>query len=77
MKVWRRETCKKIQREKRETQDSEEGRTHRDNPTKKKRRRGGEGVKMAAGVEEVGDCPVDRVWVPSSGGLKRHSCAKD
>lgn len=51
--VWRREACRKTE--------------HTDNPSEKKRRKGGV-VEMVDGIEEVGNCSVD-VCVPSSTAL--------
>lgn len=48
---------------------------HVDNPGEKKRMRGGERVEMVAGVEEVGNCWVGHVCVPSSVGLQQLSYA--
>lgn len=50
--------------------------THSNNPGEKNRQ-GGEGTEMVVDVEEMGNCSVDHVSVPSSIALYQQSYAKD
>lgn len=64
MKVWRQETCIKIQKERRGADTKQRGRQDIDNLSEK--RRVGEGVEMVVGVEKMGNCSVDHGCVPGS-----------
>lgn len=53
VEVWRWRTCRTVQR-RGERQNKVRKTEHTDNPSKKKRRRGGEGAEMVVDVEAVG-----------------------
>lgn len=73
LKVCRLETCRKAQRERGGRERDKTARKAGHTliiPVRIKRRRGGAGVEMGFGVEEVGSCSVGRVCVLSSGAAK-------